>query len=164
MRTVEEIKAKAVSELPEDVLGVIRNILISALPWKEAESTGILNGEITEEQWSETIYLDESGLREEAKTYFQFSVNKAENHRGISASRSVQKYQTWIWLLLSEEHYQQFKAIAENRYAQYGVPALELAATMLGFPDEWQRLLTPELARMAQGKYCSADCNDGCGL
>ncbi len=56
------------------------------------------------------------------KNYMEFAWGKAENCRGISASRSISHFKAWLWILEDDETL----AFAEDEgnYASYGVPIL----------------------------------------
>lgn len=66
---------------------------------------------------------------EAAVDYLKFAFGKAENHRGLSASRSVDRIGEYLWLLGLDTD-----AFEAAEYAQYGVPKLKVAADRLGVP------------------------------
>ncbi len=57
------------------------------------------------------------------REYLPFAFDKASNERGISASRSVTKFTTWLWLLEDDYLYQY--ACNDENYPMYGRPILE---------------------------------------
>jgi len=91
----------------------------------------------------------------EAAGYLEFAFWKALGHRGISASRSVQKLEEYAWLAGRGD----VTTVMENApYAQYGVPKLVVYAEAFGLPvpaDE-------ALARMGRGEPCEPGCRAGC--
>lgn len=84
--------------------------------------------------------------------YLPFALGKAQGHRGISATRSVEKMRAWAWAAGVE--------LTDN-YAQYGVPVLVDVAEKFGISDPL--LESEDIKRMARGESCQADCHDGCG-
>ncbi|AYF29273.1 hypothetical protein CSH63_17735 [Micromonospora tulbaghiae] len=100
-------------------------------------------------------------LEQTAREYLTFAIGKAVDHRGISASRSVDKLREYAWLLGRDDVVQ---AMENAEYEQYGVPKLRAFAAGLGWPwpaegDGWRERA---LARMAEGLPCDPDCADGC--
>lgn len=98
--------------------------------------------------------LNPEAARIVAVDYLRFAFDKARDHRGLSAARSVVKMRAWLWFL--ELDVDRFDAAP---YPQYGVPKLVVAADLLeaGVPD------AEALARMAQGLPCYHACLSGCG-
>lgn len=89
--------------------------------------------------------------------YFEFACEKASDHRGISASRSVDKLAEFAWAAGFDEA---VAAMEAAPYENYGAPQLHaLAQTVEGlvWPD------TDELNNMSIGKPCVPDCMSGCG-
>ena len=89
------------------------------------------------------------------REYMDFAWGKVEDHRGISASRSVEKFGAWIWALGDEETLRKFEA---TNYAPYGAPQLAFVCATYGFPIPG----SSELARMIDGEPCIPGCQDGC--
>jgi len=67
------------------------------------------------------------------KNYFEFAVEKAIDERGISASRSIAHYETWIWLLGDDEFLNEIK---NTKYEPYGMPMLIKIGEWYGFDKE----------------------------
>jgi hypothetical protein len=80
-----------------------------------------------------------------------FAWGKARDHRGISASRSVEKMRTWVWLLDDPE-------ITAN-YQNYGAPILRAICERYGFPIPDG----DDMRRMSEGEPCRDGCDEGCG-
>lgn len=118
MKTVDEISAK-IKELEQgndDFFGFKRSGLIGYLPFKQAAS--YLKDDVTSDQWTPRG-LCAHEIVAEMFDYMEFAWGKANNCRGISAGRSVQHYEVWLWLLedkLGEE--------LEALYEFYGKPCL----------------------------------------
>ncbi len=93
-----------------------------------------------------------AGMRE----YMPFAWGKVEDHRGISAERSVTKMEAWIWLLKDDEVLERVKAAS---YTQYGAPKLKVVCEQYHFPIPDSEAVR----RMASGEQCSNSCENGCG-
>lgn len=89
--------------------------------------------------------------------YMPFALGKAQDHRGLSASRSIDHFRAWLWML-SDDETLGFCDVEEN-YTNYGAPILREICENYGFDtpaETW-------FANMASGGPCSPDCRDGCG-
>lgn len=95
-------------------------------------------------------------LEADARQYLEFAIGKIEDHRGLSAERSVMKLREHAWLMGRDDA---IKAMDAAAYAQYGAPQVKAFATLLGWdwPDD------AELNRMADGDPCTPGCGSGCG-
>jgi hypothetical protein len=122
-----------------------------------AQATELADLAISEEEWN-PHRLSSPALYELAyndmKQYFAFALGKAEDHRGLSANRSVEKLCTWAWLLGVDYDFQK-----EFSYEQYGVPILAGIGLVFDFElpleEEW-------FLNMGQGYACCEDCEEGC--
>lgn len=155
MRTQDQIVAK-VREEAEKVLSFGPEALTPYLDFTHARE--FLKPETTEAQWDEA--RNESGreaVLEEAKTYMaEFGWPKAQDHRGLSAVRTIDKMLAWIWLLGEDEL---FAKVEATDYAQYGAPKLKIICEHFGWPipdDE-------PTQRMMRGEPCEQGCWQGCG-
>ena len=103
---------------------------------------------------------DGKTLEEAARSYLEFAYDKATDHRGISANRSVDKMREFAWLLGRDDV---VEAMDAAEYVQYGAPKLKACADGLGwdFPDDNDN---ETLARMARGESCEEMCEEGCGV
>lgn len=100
-------------------------------------------------------------LETEAREYLGFAVDKAVSHRGISAERSVIKLREFAWLLGRDDVVQ---AMDAADYPQYGAPKVQaFAAGMDWAPPGVDFADLAEFERMSQGKFCTDDCENGCG-
>jgi len=152
MRTDEEILRRLGEIKGDDFFGAQSSELVSRLPFAIARP--FLIDEATEAGWK-TYGRDRDAIVGEMRGYMEFAVEKATGHRGLSASRSIEHFRSWVWLLSDED----FSAIDWEDYANYGAPILKAVANRFGIdlPDD------PRLMRMAEGKICSPDCEGGCG-
>jgi hypothetical protein len=150
-RTQAEIVARLAAS--DGMFGFDREVLIGALDFEHAKP--YLNAEVTEDQWFEDG-RGERNVLSDAMAYLGFAIDKILNHRGISASRSVEKLREYAWLLGRDDV---VAAMDEADYAQYGAPQVKAFAVGMGltWPD------IPDLARMANGEPCEPGCESGCG-
>jgi len=105
MRTQDEIVAR-IDEIKEwDIFGFQIGDLIYCLDYEHAKKY-LKEGDEgpTENEWSEhVIEPTEENIKKTMKEYMEFAWDKANNCRGMSASRSMSHYMAWIWLLGDEE-------------------------------------------------------------
>lgn len=152
MRTHEEIAAR-VCELRgsgEDFFGFQSSDLVEFLPIELA--VVFLND--PKGEWVPNI-LDKVGVLDRMKDYMVFALDKAGNHRGLSANRSIDHFKAWVWLLGDED----YQAINWEKFQNYGVPILKQICDRFGFEfsDDYG------LKRMANGEPCYDGCDMGCG-
>lgn len=152
VRSVEEIKARMKEVENQDWIGTRRNDLLAALSFEDA--LPFLKEGVTSDQWS-----DPQDPIVQAREYLAFAMGKAENHRGISAGRSVEHFTEWAWLS-GDDAFQ--AAVADSKYANYGAPILAAVAKAIGAEDEWMKNSSPQLERMSHGIPCSDGCDEGC--
>lgn len=154
MRTLDEIVQRCKSS--DSFLSFGLEVLLPYLPFSYAKE--LLREDADEQKWANEIYreLTEESVREQMKDYMEFAWEKVGFHKGISASRSVEKMTEWMWLLGDDEGV----AFANNddNYQPYGAPILGYICKRYDFP-------IPEdsfIERMVQGKPCIDDCQNGC--
>lgn len=150
-RTQDEIVARVKATRHTDVFGFVAEVLLSGLDHSHAKPW--LRDDSKPEDWPCPLSLDQQ--RTGAVDYLAFAFEKAGDHRGISAIRSVDKLGAWLWLL--ELDHERFDAAD---YSQYGVPKLFVAAEELGV----EKPTDTDLVRMSQGLPCEDGCDMGCGL
>lgn len=106
-------------------------VLISYLTFESAKP--YLNEDYVKEvesgtkQWEQIITIEKCA--EDFLDYMKFAWGKAEDERGLSASRSVQKLGMWLWIMNRDD----LRRIIEDDelYNPYGAPALiEVCDTM----------------------------------
>lgn len=153
MRTFEEIAARC--SKPTSLLGFDADALLGFLPFEYAKS--LLKPETDGAAWDAQLPpLTRDAVLAEMRSYMEFAWGKVDDHRGISASRSVEKMEAWLWLLGEDDLLREVEAAG---YAQYGAPKLKLICERLSFPipdDE-------DIRRMSRGERCTADYGCGCG-
>ena len=155
MKTQDEIVRYYRAEKNEDILGFTAEILLSYLDFDHAKE--FLRSEADAETWNTNIVpLTTEGIIAEMEDYMAFAWGKAQDHRGISASRSVEKMIAWLWLL---EDYETIKfAKNDDNYKNYGAPILKKICEVYEFPIPDSE----DLKNMAKGKKCRIDCDEGC--
>ena len=151
-RTQDEILTRARSIQDDDFLGFRTEVLVGALDYEHAR--GFLKPETTPEEWGPAP--DDAAVLAQARDYYQFALGKIRDHRGISASRSVDKLTEFAWLLGKDDV---VTAMGETEYAQYGAPKIKAFAT--GFGLDWPA--DEDMTRMAAGEPCEPGCAEGCG-
>ncbi len=144
MRTLEQVRERFDKSLTEDTFLNFRiEVLGAYLADKLEDPTKVLP-------------LTEEAVKAELLDYLDFAFGKAINHRGISASRSIQKLSTWAWILDLDD----LVAFAEDdkNYPQYGVPILKK------FAEHFEIEMPEAILDWPDGKPCVPNCDEGCGL
>lgn len=162
MRSQEEIVAyieKAKSGAPHQIFYVFTvEALLGFLEFKHAEKAGLLKEGVGPEEWEEVrTPLTKVTVLTEMEKYMKFAIGKAENHRGISANRSIEKMESWIWLLGDDDFLDVLKGTG---YAQYGVPQLLAICEEYDFPYPIEQTW---FQNMSVGQPCHFHCDEGCG-
>lgn len=131
-----------------------KEVLLPYLDFEHARE--FLNDGVTAAEWDEVkSVLDRETVLKEMADYMEFAWGKVEDHRGISASRSVTKMEAWIFLLGDDA---MLGKLSRTPYAQYGAPKLKAVCDEYGF-------LVPTvegIQNMIEGKPCRIDCQEGC--
>ncbi len=132
MKTQQEIADRIAERRERDILGFETGELIPFLDYSHARP--FLKEGVTEPEWAESqTTLTVESVRQQMVDYMEFAWSKANNFRGISASRSLQHYQAWLWLLGEE-------ALASDLedYEFYGKDELVKICIFLGVDsDKW---------------------------
>ncbi len=150
MRTQDEILARVQAD--RGVFGFAGEVLILFLDFEHAKP--FLKDEVTAADWKPEP-VDRETILGQMREYMAFAWGKVEDHRGISAHRSVEKMAAWTWLLGDEKVLADFKAAD---YENYGAPKLAVICHAYDFPIPDSE----EIQRMSEGLPCGAgDC--GCG-
>jgi len=160
MRTQKEIVLR-IREKMKETISFQPEVLVSYLEF-EAAKEFLTDQAVTKTKWDKDGHLGctRENILEEARIYMaQYGWPKCQDHRGISAGRTLDKMQAWAWLLGDDEVEAQIIFLGENNYAQYGAPVLKFICEHYGWPipdDE-------ATERMMQGLPCQAGCKYGCG-
>ena len=151
MRTTEEVIARIQETLKTDIFGFKASALLELLTFEQAKP--FLKEDASPEGWKTCATRDQ--LLGCMREYMAFAWGKVEDHRGLSAGRSVEKFEAWIWALGDDATLAEFEAAP---YAQYGAPQLAVACRAYGFPIPE----TESVHRMILGEPCERHCESGC--
>lgn len=152
VRTIEDIVVFYREESKHDLLGFTGDVVLYHLPAEQLSEFV----EKVPDDWQPRP-LERDVILAAMRDYMEFAWTKVQDHRGISANRSVEKMAAWLYLLKDDE----MRLFATNgeHYAQYGAPILKEICEKYQFaiPDD------PALERMAKGLPCHDGCAEGCG-
>lgn len=156
IRTQEEIVTRVWSLRAnrEDIFGHREEVLVAALDLDHVREVIALR---RPGEWIQRLDHDTF-----AREYLRFAVEKILDHRGNSASRSVDKLSELAWLLGRDAV---VTAMDHVRYPMYGAPKIRAFADGFGWPflDEHDGDDRLALARMAEGQQCDPQgCERGC--
>lgn len=137
-RTQDEILARindiATLEREQDMFGKRREVLIYALTAEAAVANGFIKDGVTAEDLLSGVepWTGPDGTLDRAREYLDFAVMKIADERGLSASRSVDAFQEYVWLLTDDSTEAVYLTVD---YAPYGQPQIEYAAEKLDLVD-----------------------------
>lgn len=154
MKTQQEIIDYYKEIKEDDFFGFKGDILLSYLD-KEHVMQFLKPGAILSDEWKANP-LERDFIIKEMKEYMEFAWDKAERHRGLSATRSIEKMQAYLWLLEDDDTLTFSER--EGNYKNYGAPILWKICEVYGFP-------IPEssaIKNMSEGKPCKENCQEGC--
>jgi hypothetical protein len=131
-------------------------VLIPYLAFEDAKP--FLNEKATQEEWDKVrqAYTREVVLAEAKRYMADYGWPKCQDHRGISASRTIQKMTAWAWLLSEEALLEKMHS---TPYENYGAPILKVVCEHFTWPIPDDQATQ----RMMQGKPCTDNCEAGCG-
>lgn len=116
-RTQEEIVARIEEVSKDDFFGAKRTDLLQFLSYENAKSS--LKEEVTAEDWSKNQKeCTKENIVAEIKNYMPFAWDKANDKRGISAGRSQDHMEAWLWLLNDPELYEKWESTEYNYYGK----------------------------------------------
>jgi len=138
-RTLDEIRARVEWMKKVDVLGWALSDLRIYLPEHAVDFTLPIKNPPTAEEALALI-----------RDYLPFAFEKALNHRGLSAERSMHHLANWAWLAGREDLSE--LSLDEKTYPYYGVPILRRFASELGVS------LPPRLETWPNGRPCHPGC------
>lgn len=127
MRTQEEIVERIKERQRHDKLGFEVDMYYGFLGYNYAKE--FLKDGVTKEDWDEHIETRE--IHNIMKEYMEFAKKKAENERGISASRSIAHYIAWLWLANDNDLWNEI-----DDYYDYGIPQLKTICNYLNIEYE----------------------------
>lgn len=148
-RATEEIIAriKEVEGSVSDFFGTISSDLLTTLTFEQAKPW--LKDEATSADWKQSDRTV-SGLLKEIRDYLPFAWGKANNQRGLSACRSINHMQAWLWLLGEEQAAEEI-----GDYDMYGKPQLRAISEAVGF--DWRAEDDGDWSNTEGGPYRTAD-------
>lgn len=145
MRTAQEILEKLKATKETDMFGFQLSDLLGYLPFETAKP--YLKDEVTEAQWKDyQKKSDHQSIILEMGEYMTFAWGKANNCRGLSAMRSLQHIEIWLWMLGEDE-----AASGLGEYTHYGKP--QLRAVCDKYNIDWKAL--------DNGRWTSNEMDDG---
>lgn len=153
MRTPEEILAQC--QLSESFFRFDVDALTEFLTFDQARP--LFKDEALRTGWKSEPITREAVLAK-MRDYMEFAWDKVENHRGLSASRSIEKMEAWIWLLGDDDA---ARLVAATYYTNYGAPKLACICERYGFPipdDEGIRRMIRSQPCGLTGRDCG--CSD----
>ena len=155
MRSIKEILEKAEHHEGE-LFGFISSDLMGYLDFKNAipflKEEYVNSVRKGKEKWKPE---KQQNVIREMKKYMEFALGKALDHRGLSASRSIEHYKVWVWLLGDGD----YEKIAWDDYRNYGMPILRQICEKYNFTFPTNDKMA---MRMSEGELCTEDCEEGC--
>lgn len=88
------------------------------------------------EDWPAPPPLTREAVLEKMKDYLSFAWGKANGRRGLSANRSINHYEAWLWLLGGDDA--EFGRTLEGMYEYYGKTCLVAICERFGW--SWKNL------------------------
>lgn len=151
-RTEAQLAAR-ISEVSKKPFSFENEVLLAYAPFEIARP--YLLSDFEAENWVRYPLNEAGPILETARDYAEvIGWDKIKNHRGISAGRTIDKMEAWLWLLGWDPD----TIIHQSNWTNYGAPCLAAVCETLGFPipeDE-------KIQRMIQGKPCVEGCDEGC--
>lgn len=163
MRTVKEIIAYGNEH--SDFIPFAKEALLDFLSFEEAQPW--LKEDAAPDDWHQpTERTVERAIDALTEYMGRIALDKAVNHRSISASRSIDKIRAWLWLAGDDEG---VELMDRTAYENYGAPKLLTVCERLGI--DWRSLLgdAEDIAifeAQARGEICPAcrvGAMSGCG-
>ena len=135
MRTDDDILKHIKAIEDSDFFGFIRNDLLEYLPFEHVKEH--LKEGVTSDQWTPRP-RDRDSIVAQILDYMPFAWDKANNCRGLSAGRSLNHMQAWLWMASEED-----AAEGIDDYSMYGKPQLRAICDHFGWNwrqwdnDDW---------------------------
>lgn len=151
MRTQDEIVVRIREK--RSMFGFDAEVLLPHLDF--AHASEFVRPATSKDEWDQKYPITESAALDAFRDYAEFAWGKAQDHRGLSAGRSVEKLEAWTWLLGRDDV---LAASEAAPYPSYGCPKLKVICEAFGFPipdDE-------ATVRMMRGESCVPGCDSGC--
>jgi len=133
MRSFEEMKEFIEKN---DILGMTYGDIIDCLPYEKAKeyltNDYIEKIESGEAKWEE---YNEYTIIRKIKDYLEFAWAKANNQRGLSASRSIKHFQNWFYMFNNKYCDKLVKSM--KAYEYYGKPWLVIISELVNV--KWKK-------------------------
>lgn len=143
MRTREEIieKLRDLKNAPVtvDFFGVKGADLLTFIPFSDAVEFLKKDHGISEADWAGEgcpADLTREGILKLIEDYMPFAWNKANDCRGLSAARSLDHFEVWMWLL-GGEHWTYWIQVIASHHTHYGKPHLVRICEHFGW--DWKQ-------------------------
>ncbi len=131
MKTQDEIVERMEQVKDNDFFGFQQSDLMDYLDYDHSKP--FLKDDTTKEQWEE-FAVETKTPTEAIKDYMPFAWEKANNCRGLSASRSIEHMTAWLWLDGKDELLPKM----ESEYEFYGKPCLVIVCREYNI--DWRKL------------------------
>lgn len=152
MRTQDQIVKRIKRTGVEDFFGTNTDLMVY-LDFEHARE--FLKKNVTKAEWDKDhMDFDRDRTVEDMRKYMVFAWDKAVNHRGLSASRSIDHFCNWLYMLEDDELLEFSES--GNNYAYYGVPILKKICDKYGFDVPKGE----SVQRMSEGKPCHEGCDE----
>lgn len=131
-RTTAEILEK-INQLDSDnsdFFGFQRSGIIEYLSFDDAKL--FLKEGASREKWGDVKSRTHESIKDEILSYMPFAWEKANDNRGLSAGRSINHMQAWLWMMGEDN-----AAEAIRGYSMYGKPQLRAICEHFGW--DWKQ-------------------------
>jgi hypothetical protein len=123
LRSIDEIKEQ-IKENSKKIIDFSNEVLYYYMPFEEVKKDFnddfVKKVETGKETWNQITDVKEAA--QDFVDYMNFAWSKAMDQRGLSASRSIDKLSTWLWLMGRDDLVQIITD--DSLYNPYGAPAL----------------------------------------
>src|SRR5271155_995226 len=108
-------KFKSYEKGYEDFFGAIRGDILPYMDYPHAKE--FLKDDVTQEQWDkERHQLTRENVLKEMLDYMPFAWEKANSQRGLSANRSINHFEAWLFLLGETKFLEKWNEIEYEYY------------------------------------------------
>lgn len=117
MRTQDEILARLQEVLRRDLFGFERDSYLGMLDFDHVKN--FLKPTVTSEEWNAELETNTyEALVNEIHEYMPFAWDKANDMKGVSAIRSKDRMQAWLWLLNDDTYLNHWELIPYEHYGK----------------------------------------------
>lgn len=135
MKSPAEIRNKLKEGFSNDVFGFGAGDILDALTFDEVKEylkQEYVEKENAADEWEANRLKTDDDVKAKMLDYLPFAWDKAEDHRGLSADRSIRHFAAWAWLI-DDDFYNEIEYMYEHDYAPYGEPILTYISNKLGY-------------------------------